>query len=1144
MVRFFNIFKLFFLSSCLLLSLWQCNSSGDSKIEISESNPLFESVSSSFSGVDFVNALESDPKSARNNMRFDYYYNGAGVAVGDINNDGLPDLFFASNEGENRLYINKGDFKFEDITETAKINPSNKNWSTGAVMADVNGDGWLDIYVCQAGYGIYENRSDRENLLFINNRDGSFTESAAEYGINDGNESVSAAFFDYDKDGDLDLYVLNESKYAKRVFKEVFEDLEDSNNLRDASGSLYRNDEGVFTDVTEASGVMSYGYGLGLAVSDINQDGWIDIYVSNDYYIPDLMFINNGDGTFTDEIKKRTRQVPFYGMGCDVADFNNDGFPDIASVDMAANDHVRDKTLMASMDTEGFDFFVNKKKYQYQYMFNAMQLNNGNGTFSNIAGLAGLLRTEWSWSTLLADFNNNGWKDYFVSNGYRKYTLDNDLRLTFYDELEKYEGKIPLDRLAEIYNEIPEFKSPNLMFRNNKDLTFSEVSKDWGVNQPSYSNGAVYADLDADGDLDLIVNNIDHEAFLLKNRSREMATGNYIQFAFSVDMPQVESYNAKIRLRSGDSLQYQEFHPTRGYAGSVEPLVHFGLGNKEEIERVEIEWLDGRVQILENVAANQRITLNIEDAEKRKEDIVEVKTPPLMEEVDPASLGIDFAHAENEFDDFAKEILLPHRQSTLGPALAVADVNGDGLEDFYIGGAHLQLGGLFIQKTDGSFRRVQEGAPSDGVDLYHEDQGAHFFDADNNGTPDLFIVSGGGEIPEGDPILSDRFYINATNEKEGVQFFKINALDSLFTAGNVVRSADLTGDGRQELFVGGAARPGVYPYPDRSYILQLVGNKYRDITESVNPSLLKPGIVKDASWTDLNGDGAMDLVIVGEWMPVRVFINRGDGTLVEESNSMGLADTEGWWYSVESADLDGDGRQDLIVGNVGLNTKFSASAKKPFHVFADDFDNNSVIDIVLSKEYKGNLVPARGRECSSDQMPFIKEKFPTYEDFALAELNDIYGDDKLESALHEQVKTFSSTVLMNRSDGFEAIELPNLAQISPIMGIEVLDVNEDGHLDIIAAGNMYNTEVETPRYDAGNGVVLLGDGKGQFRALPPHESGLYATKNVKDIALVKSKGNRKYLIVANNDDKPDVFIIDRQQSIGKVDYQKKQIAND
>jgi hypothetical protein len=1135
MVRFFNILKFFFLWCCLLLSLWQCNSSGDSKIEFTESNPLFDSVSPSVSGVDFVNALESDPKSARNNIWFDYYYNGSGVAAGDINNDGLPDLFFASNEGENRLYINKGDFQFEDITETAKINPSNKNWSTGAVMADVNEDGWLDIYVCQAGYVIYKNRSDRENLLFINNRDGSFTESAAEYGINDGNESVSAAFFDYDKDGDLDLYVLNESKYAKREFKEVFEDLEDSNNLREASGSLYRNDEGVFVDVTEAAGVMSYGYGLGLAVSDINQDGWIDIYVSNDYYIPDLMFINNGDGTFTDEIKERTRQVPFYGMGCDVADFNNDGFPDIASVDMAATDHVRDKTLMASMDFDLFDYYVNSKKYQYQYMFNTMQLNNGNGTFSNIAGLAGLLRTEWSWSTLLADFNNNGWKDYFISNGYRKQSLDNDFRKILNDENEKYAGKIPLNRLAEIYNEIPEFKSPNLMFRNNKDLTFSEVSNEWGVDQPSYSNGAVYADLDADGDLDLIVNNIDHEAFILKNRSREMSSGNYVQFTFSADMPQAQSYNAKIRLRSGDSLQYQEFHPTRGYAGSVEPLVHFGLGNKEEIERVEIEWLDGRVQILENVAANQRITLNIEDAEKRKEDIVEVETPLLMEEVDPASLGIDFIHVENNYNDFLKEILLPHRQSTLGPALDVADVNGDGLEDFYIGGAHLQPGGLFIQKTDGSFRRLQEGSPSDGMDSYREDQGAHFFDADNNGTPDLFIVSGGGEIPEGDPILSDRFYINATNEKNDVRFFKVNALDSFFTAGNVVRSADLTGDGRKELFIGGAARPGVYPYPDRSYILQLVGNKYRDITESVNPELLKPGIVKDANWTDIDGDGAVDLVLVGEWMPIRVFMNQGDGALIEKSESMGLKDTEGWWYSVESADLDGDGRQDLIAGNVGLNTKFSASPKKPFHVFADDFDNNGSVDIVLSKQYKGKLVPARGRECSSDQMPFIKEKFPTYEDFALAELNDIYGDNKLESALHEQVKTFSSTVFLNRSDGFESIPLPNLAQISPIMGIEILDINRDGILDIIAAGNMYNTEVETPRYDAGNGVVLLGDGKGQFRALPVHESGLNAPKNVKDIALVKSGGEGNYLIIANNNAEPQVFRIKEAQALGVVD---------
>jgi len=1109
-----------------------CTSSDQEEVKSETSGALFEQIDPSYSGVDFINALEPDAKSERNNLSFPHYYNGAGVAVGDVNNDGLPDIFFVANEGKNSLYLNQGNFKFDDVTEEAQINPPNKKWSTGAIMADVNADGWLDVYVCQAGYGLYEDRSDRENLLFINNQDGTFTESAAKYGINDANESISAAFFDFDKDGDLDLYVLNESKYAMKVLKTVFDDLEDPIKRRQASGSLYRNDEGQFVDVTKEAGVLHYGFGLGLAIADINGDDWPDIYVSNDYSVPDFMYINNGDGTFTDEIKMRTKHVPFFGMGCDIADFNNDGYVDIVSVDMAANDHVRDKTLMTSMDIEGFWYYVNTRKYQYQYMFNSMQLNNGNGTFSNIAGLAGVLRTEWSWAALLADFNNNGWKDYFVSNGYRKYTRDNDFRRMMEAERKKYGGDIPLDRREEIYDQIPEIQSTNIMYRNNGDLTFKDVSDEWGAGQASYSNGAVYADLDSDGDLDLVVNNIDHNAFLLKNNGREKDKSNYLQFEFSPDMPHAATYNVKIRLHQGDSLQYQEFHPTRGYAGSVEPIVHFGLGDQLKVDRIEIEWLDGQVQILNDVPANQRIVLDISDAKQTSADLVRVKSPTLMEEVDLQSVGIDFSHKENEFDDFAREILLPHRQSTLGPPLAKADVNGDGLDDFYIGGAHLQLGGLFIQKPNGRFQRIQEGAPSDQLDLYHEDQGATFFDADGNGTPDLFLVSGGGEIPEGDPILSDRFYINASSEAEGVRFFKVNALDTMFTAGNVVSAGDLTGDGRMELFIGGAARPGTYPYPERSYILQLVGNSYVDITENVNPDLLKPGIVKDAVWTDINGDDSQDLVVVGEWMPVRAFINDGNGKLIEKSNDMGLSDTEGWWYSVHSADLDADGREDLIVGNVGLNTKFSASPKKPFHVFADDFDKNGSVDIVLSKEYEGRLVPARGRECSSDQMPFIKEKFPTYEDFALAELNDIYGDDKLESALHEKVKTFSSTVFMNRPDGFEAIALPSLAQISPIMGIEVLDIDKDGNLDIIAAGNMYNTEVETPRYDAGNGVVLLGDGSGQFRALAPHESGLYAPKNVKDIAILKSGGENTYLLIANNNDKPALFRIDREEAVG------------
>jgi len=584
-------FKISFLLFFGVMLLWHCAP----QEEASTSDTLFELIDSEDSGVTFANTLDPDPKTERNNLSYPHYYNGAGVAVGDVNNDGKPDIFFVANEGENRLYLNQGDFKFEDVTSTANINPDNKNWSTGAVMADVNGDGWLDIYVCQGGYGLYKDRSDRENLLFINNQNGTFTEQAEDYGINDANESMSAAFFDYDKDGDLDLYVLNESEYAMKVLRNVFDDLEDPQNLRNASGRMFRNDDGKFIDVTEEAGMLHYGFGLGLAVADINDDGWPDVYVSNDYSVPDFMYINNGDGTFSDEVKMRTKNVPFFGMGCDIADFNNDGFLDIGSVDMAANDHIRDKTLMTSMDIEGFWYYVNTREYQYQYMFNALQLNNGNGTFSNIAGLAGVLRTEWSWAALFADYNNNGWKDYFISNGYRKYTRDNDFRRMMEKEREKYGGEVPVDRREEIYDAIPEVKSTNIMYKNNKDLTFTDVSQDWGVGQPTYSNGAVYTDLDGDGDLDLVVNNIDEKAFLLKNKSRERKSGNFLQFSFSPDMKHALIYNAKIRLFSDESMQYQDFHPTRGYAGSVEPIIHFGLDTKESVDRVEIEWLDGRV---------------------------------------------------------------------------------------------------------------------------------------------------------------------------------------------------------------------------------------------------------------------------------------------------------------------------------------------------------------------------------------------------------------------------------------------------------------------------------------------------------------------------------------------------------------------
>ncbi|MFQ5447185.1 MAG: VCBS repeat-containing protein, partial [Saprospiraceae bacterium] len=739
----------------LLVLMMSCSDDVDTG-QIADGGKLFTLLPSSETGIDFSNNLEGNAETNRNVLSYPHYYNGAGVAIGDVNNDGLPDAFFTGNEVPNRLYINKGELRFEDVSEKAGVNPPNKFWSTGAVFVDINGDGYQDIYVCQYGPQTPE---ERRNLLFINNGDLTFTEKAAEYGLDDPNQSTHAAFFDYDKDGDLDCYVLNESKYVQVVYKAIFEDLKIKENLEAASGKLFRNDGGHFTNVTEQAGVLRYGYGLGLSVSDINKDGWPDIYVANDYSVPDFMFINNGDGTFTDRIKETTRQISFYGMGCDIADYNNDGYPEIAVVDMAATDHYRGKTLMASMDTEGFWYYINNLGYQYQYMFNTFQLNNGNGSFSNIANIAHIAASDWSWAALLADFDNDGWKDYYISTGFRRYSRDNDFMNEMKRIREENGGTIPLNMRKDLYEKMPEIKTENFIYKNNRDLTFKKMSEEWGMPELSYSTGAAYGDLDGDGDLDMLVSNIDHEAFVYRNNASEQKRGNYLRLKLIGETPASITAGAKVTIHYGGEMQYQELLRTRGYEGGMENAVHFGLGDVTNVEEVKIQWPNGKVQTLTGVDANQTLEINEKDAQPAPPEPPHEKSFPIAE-VNAADLGIGFVHRENPFNDFAKQVLLPHKQSTLGPKLSVADANGDGLDDFFVGGASGQGGALYFQNPDGTFTKGAS-QPWAELDAVCEDLDAAFFDADKDGDMDLYIVSGGGGEFEGkEPGLQDRFYVN------------------------------------------------------------------------------------------------------------------------------------------------------------------------------------------------------------------------------------------------------------------------------------------------------------------------------------------------------------------------------------------------
>ncbi|HHM20773.1 MAG TPA: hypothetical protein ENJ20_02010 [Bacteroidetes bacterium] len=1114
------------LALSLVVLLFACN---DQPKPVSGKQPakgtLFTLLPSDETGIDFSNDLVEDATTERNVLSYSHYYNGGGVAIGDVNNDGWPDVFLTGNEVPNRLYLNKGNMQFEDVSEKAGVNPPNKHWSTGASMVDINNDGFLDIYICQ--YGPHP-PAERENLFLINNGDGTFTEKGAELGLNDPNESMQAAFFDYDKDGDLDCYVMNESKYALVVYQKVFEDLKNKDNLRAASGKMFRNDDGHFTDVTEQAGMLRYGYGLGLTVSDIDQDGWLDVYVANDYSVPDFMYINNGDGTFTDKIKEKTRQVSFYGMGCDIADYNNDCLPEIAVVDMASIDHFRSKTLMASMDTEGFWYFINDLGYQYQYMFNTFQLNNGNGTFSNVANLAGVAKSDWSWAALLADFDNDGWKDYFISTGFRRYARDNDFRNEMKAIRQANGGTVPLSMRQKMYDKMPQIQLPNFIYKNNKDLTFKEITQEWGMAKPSYSNGAAYADLDADGDLDLITNNIDHPAFVYKNNAVEMGKGNYLRVKLNAESP-ASLTGAKVTIYAGGQKQYLEAGPIRGYMGCMDRVLHFGLGSNQQVDRLVVEWLNGTQTELTGLPANQLVEVNQKDARPKPPAQPAQKSFPIVE-VNPHSLGIGFRHRENPFNDFAKQVLLPHKQSTLGPKVSVGDANGDGLDDFFVGGASGQAGALYVQNPDGSFTESTD-QPWQKADLECEDMDAAFFDADGDGDLDLYVVSGGGGDMEGkEKALQDRIYINLDGKG---RYGKANALPDMPSTGFVVKTADFDKDGDQDIFVGGGTQPGRYPYASRSYLLRFDRQrlKYMDVTAEVAPDLENPGLVKDAVWTDLNNDGFPDLVVVGEWMPVGIYINN-KGRLENRSAQYGTDNLKGWWYSIAAADIDNDGDEDFIVGNLGENGKFHATAKKPFRVFASDFDKNGTCDVVLSKEYKGKLVPTRGRQCSSEQMPFIKEKFPTFKDFANAGVEDILGKENLNAALKLEVTTFSSVLLINNGDTFAPRHLPNEAQIAPVNGIICDDFDNDGNKDLLIAGNNFDAEVETPRYDAGTGLVLKGDGTGHFQPVLCTESGFYAPQNIKDVAMLRLAGTRDRLVLlAVNNSSLEVFRVRQKDFI-------------
>ncbi|SNZ00997.1 VCBS repeat-containing protein [Flagellimonas pacifica] len=1063
---------------------------------------IFEKLDHDRTGVSFANNLTEND--SLNYFTYAYIYMGGGVSAGDINNDGLIDLFFTGNMVSNKLYLNKGNLQFEDITEQAGISGDSR-WYTGSTMSDVNNDGYLDIY-CSVG-GKFE---PKENQLFINNGDNTFSEQAKEYGIDDPSNSVQATFFDYDLDGDLDLYVANypptpfnapNFHYAmKQKFPKPLE-----------TDRLFKNENGKFIDVTQKAGLKTFGLSLSATVGDLNQDGWPDIYVSNDFSTPDYLFINNKNGTFSEQVRKVTKNTSFYGMGVDIADFNNDLLLDILQVDMTAQVNRRAKANMASMNPALFWGTVNAG-FHYQYMQNSLQMNNGNlldslPDFSNVSRLAGVSSTDWSWGPLFADLDNDGWKDIFISNGTRR-EINNRDYFKKIDQIGVHKDSTLAKSLA-----IPSEKIDNFAFKNNGDLTFERTNKAWGIEHKGFSNGSVYVDLDNDGDLEIVTNNIDDHATIFENKSSEF--NNHITIKFKGTDKNPLGIGTKATLFNKSDQQYQEMTLTRGFQSSVAPQLHFGLGDSPKIDSIKIVWPDHKVQIVKKPQVNSLVIIDYLEAGNQHETRNKLSASEKMfQQMVDTSLVVHHRHIENYYNDFDKEILLPHQTSMFGPNVAVGDLNMDNLDDLIVGGSSQNKTAIFFQKEEG-FEKVEMDVFTAGSG--HEDMGIHIFDADNDDDNDIYIVSGGNEFSSNSKMLQDRLYVNDGSGK----FEKSDiALPNMIASGSRVHSFDYDRDGDLDLFVGGRLVPGNYPLPANSYILENVSEKgipkFVNATAKIAPSLQKIGMVTDASWTDFDNDGWTDLIIVGEWMPITLLKN-DEGYFTDVTKEYGLEDSRGWWFSVKEGDFDNDGDKDFIIGNLGLNYKYKANENETFDVYFNDFDNNNTNDIVLSYFNEGEKFPVRGRECSSQQMPGIKQKFKDYESFSEATLTDVYTEDHLKESLHYQVKSFASVYLENKDGKFISHKLPNLAQLSVINQILIDDYNKDGYLDVLIAGNLHSSEVETPRNDAGNGLLLTGDGKGGFECIEGRYNGFYATGDVKDMQSIEISGER-YIVIAKNSD--------------------------
>ncbi len=1075
--------------------------------ELIESEKLFVSLSSNQTGVNFVNQLKETLD--YNYFKYSYSYIGGGVATADFNNDGLDDLFFISNSFSNKLYLNKGNLKFEDITQNAGIK-KRTGFDTGVSVADINNDGFLDIYISRGGFDQSENKF--ANMLYINNGDLTFTEKAEEFGLADTNRTVQAIFFDFDNDNDLDVYLSNTPNVTGKSKVLNLNEIEKSPKALHTKGSdrLYKNDgKGQFIDVTEASGIhYDIGFGLNPIVGDINNDGWLDLYVCNDFNYPDLVYINNKNGTFSEKRDEVVKHMSFNSMGSDFADINNDGYLDLMTLDMNPEDYVRSKTTMTMTSVSKFNAMV-KNGYHHQYMHNMLQLNNGNGTFREISQLSGIANTDWSWSLLSADFDLDGFNDIYITNGVFRDVMDRDVHNKTLEILRANKRRPTDSDLLSFTQMIPQQKLNNYFFKNNGDLTFKKVSEEWTTSVPTFSNGAAYSDLDNDGDLDIVVNNINDEATILKNNASDLNKGDYLKIQIKGPLKNPFGLGTSLKLHYGNNkTQVRELINTKGFLSTVSNTVHFGIPKNSKVNGLEVIWPDGKVQEIHDFKTNGILEISYSEATIPKKSNYQKTTSYLEKAI------INTAHLETPFNDYDLQVLLPHKLSQTGPSLAKGDINGDNLEDIFVGGGANQSGQILLGKPDGSIKAIKSKTLE--LDKSFEDQGASFFDADNDGDLDLYVVSGSYQFSNNESLLQDRLYLNDGNG----QFKKSNGLPKLIGSGSVITPSDYDNDGDIDLFVGGRVIPGKYPLPAKSYLLINNNGSFSIETPNLAPELENIGLVTDATWIDINNDEKQDLIVSGEWMGIYVFINE-DNKLVKSNAHNSLTNAVGWWNKLLIADIDNDGDSDIIAGNLGLNYKFHTSEEKPFQIYTTDFDFNGTQDVILAKDYNGKEVPVRGKTCMTQQIPGLAKAIPNYNDFASRNLEGILGNG-IDKALNYKASEFRSGIFINNNGNFTFEPFENLVQTSLINSILFEDMDRDGNNDILLAGNNYLSEVETTRADAGIGLLLKGDGKGNYHFVNNIKSGFFADKDVRDMALVKM-GQNRIVFVANNNSKHDVF---------------------